>query len=229
MYALAASAAGVGVLALAQPAEAKIVYTKAHRVFSTSKEFFIDLNHDGIHDFGFTWSVFGTEHHTSSVLRIDARQNSFVNSNKFCAAALPPGVEIGPKQQFQNKLGDLYDQRVTHFTSTTTKSYCPWKAGTSAYLGLKFAINGKTHFGWARVKSEAFKGDSILLGYAYETIANKPIVAGRTRGPDTLSSDASTAVASPAKPATLGTLATGANGLSAWRRKESVPGAEEGN
>ena len=29
-YALAASAAGVGVLALAQPAEAKIVYTPAH-------------------------------------------------------------------------------------------------------------------------------------------------------------------------------------------------------
>jgi len=29
-YALAASAAGVGVLVLAQPAEAKIIYTKAH-------------------------------------------------------------------------------------------------------------------------------------------------------------------------------------------------------
>jgi hypothetical protein len=31
-YALAASAAGVGVLVLAQPAEAKIIYTKAHHL-----------------------------------------------------------------------------------------------------------------------------------------------------------------------------------------------------
>ena len=31
LYALAASAAGVGVLALAQPADAKIVYTPAHK------------------------------------------------------------------------------------------------------------------------------------------------------------------------------------------------------
>jgi hypothetical protein len=32
LYALAASAAGVGVLVLAQPAEAKIIYTKAHHL-----------------------------------------------------------------------------------------------------------------------------------------------------------------------------------------------------
>ena len=33
MYALSASAAGVGALALAQPAEAKVIYTPAHPVF----------------------------------------------------------------------------------------------------------------------------------------------------------------------------------------------------
>jgi hypothetical protein len=35
-YALAAGAAGVGLLALAPPAEAKIIYTPAHRVISQS-------------------------------------------------------------------------------------------------------------------------------------------------------------------------------------------------
>jgi hypothetical protein len=52
MYALAASAAGVSLLALASPAEAKIVYTKTHRLLPGGKEIFLDLNHDGTNDFG---------------------------------------------------------------------------------------------------------------------------------------------------------------------------------
>jgi len=50
-YALAASAAGVGVLALAQPAEARIVYTPAHRYIRLNHPLGIDLNRDGIVDF----------------------------------------------------------------------------------------------------------------------------------------------------------------------------------
>ena len=47
MYVLAASAAGVGMLALAQPAEAKIVYTPAHVILHSNSVFNLDLNHDG--------------------------------------------------------------------------------------------------------------------------------------------------------------------------------------
>ena len=39
MYALSAGAAGVGLLALAQPAEAKIVYTRSHRVIGINQHF----------------------------------------------------------------------------------------------------------------------------------------------------------------------------------------------
>ena len=51
-YAVAAGAAGVGLLALAQPAEAKIVFTPAHKSIGVST--LIDLNHDGINDFNCT-------------------------------------------------------------------------------------------------------------------------------------------------------------------------------
>jgi hypothetical protein len=51
MYALAASAAGVGALALVQPSEAKIVYTATHVTLQNSKPFALDLNHDGNVDF----------------------------------------------------------------------------------------------------------------------------------------------------------------------------------
>jgi|HubBroStandDraft_1064217.scaffolds.fasta_scaffold32730_1 hypothetical protein len=54
MYTLAASAAGVGVLALTQSADAKIVYTKTDvNVFKTYPGFALDLNNDGVADFRF--------------------------------------------------------------------------------------------------------------------------------------------------------------------------------
>jgi hypothetical protein len=51
MYALAAGAAGVGVLAVAQSAEAKVIYTQTHVVIGTNHIYSLDLNHDGIADF----------------------------------------------------------------------------------------------------------------------------------------------------------------------------------
>ena len=50
-YALAASAAGVGVLALTHSAEAKIIYTPTHRVINAGQHYNLDLNHDGKTDF----------------------------------------------------------------------------------------------------------------------------------------------------------------------------------
>jgi hypothetical protein len=50
-YALSACAAGVGALALARPADAKIIYTPAHVVVGKFQSLKLDLNHDGITDF----------------------------------------------------------------------------------------------------------------------------------------------------------------------------------
>ena len=51
---------------------------------------------------------------------------------------------------------------------------------------LKFKIKGKIHYGWARLSVDNFVNDitATLTGYAYETIPNKPIIAGRTKDPD---------------------------------------------
>ena len=50
MYALVASAAGVGVLALTQAADAKVVYTPAHHVIGRNELYKVSLNHDEIGD-----------------------------------------------------------------------------------------------------------------------------------------------------------------------------------
>jgi len=80
---------------------------------------------------------------------------------------------------------------------------------THRYLGLRFAIHGKTHFGWTRldvIMSSDAHIQATLTGYAYETVANRPIVTGKTKGPDVIT-----------LPATLGHLARGASAIAAWR------------
>jgi hypothetical protein len=88
---------------------------------------------------------------------------------------------------------------------------------------LRFQIKGKTHYGWARLNVSVHKLSIVatLTGYAYETIPNKSIIAGRTKGPDDMEQpDAALTTPTP-EPATLGALAMGARGLSIWRREET--------
>ena len=49
-YALAATAAGVGVLFSGQPTEAKVVYTPADHWLPLNRTLHLDLNHDGVND-----------------------------------------------------------------------------------------------------------------------------------------------------------------------------------
>ena len=86
----------------------------------------------------------------------------------------------------------------------------PWNNARRRYLGLRFKIKGKTHYGWARLNESCIQdgkrgaaAKALLTGYAYETIPNKPIVAGKTKGPDVIT----------VKPGSLGALAAGASGL----------------
>src|SRR5579872_10538 len=49
-YVVAATAAGVSALAMAQGAEAQIVFTPANKTINTGEKLLIDLNHDGVAD-----------------------------------------------------------------------------------------------------------------------------------------------------------------------------------
>jgi hypothetical protein len=53
MYTLAASAAGVGMLALAQPSEDKIVYTKVHQVIGANSSATAECHFYGKTNFSF--------------------------------------------------------------------------------------------------------------------------------------------------------------------------------
>jgi len=211
MYDLAATAAGVGMLALTSTAEARIVYTPTHQEIppSTVATLFLDLNHDNITDFSFV-NFYST---TSSMIALwvsHGNPDNAVYSHFGWAAALPAGVKVGPKGRFQRRIpiGMVSDDAMNQVCRG------PWKNAHKRYLGLKFDIKGKTHFGWARLNVSCVYLKAInatLTGYAYETIPNRPIATGRTDGPDQ----------SP-KQVTLGHLAQGAAAISACRERPST-------
>jgi hypothetical protein len=222
MYALAASAAGVGVLALIQPAHAKIVYTAAHvRILADNLPFYLDLNHDGVNDFSFL-NYNGVTDDMVSLGIIPVNASNEIWSHTGYAAALREGVSIGPKGKFQRRYDEL--MAVVNFSHSTCQG--PWGNVKRRFLGLKFIIKGKTHFGWARLNATCNAHNpqinAVLTGYAYETIPNKPIIAGKTKGPQDISAEEPhAALTMPATgPCTLGLLAQGSPGPSIWRRKE---------
>src|SRR5580692_2332047 len=79
-YALAASAAGVSVLALARASEAKVVYTETHQVTRARVPLYIDLNHDGIKDF-----VLRTRYYAGSYFSAGLDASGYRNINNVVA------------------------------------------------------------------------------------------------------------------------------------------------
>ena len=215
-YALAASAAGVSVLALARASEAKVVYTETHQVTNPGFPLYIDLNHDGIKDF-----VLRTMFYVGSSgleVGLDAsgyRKNAvagrrFSHSGYFfsAASALPTGARIGPERKFPVRFPYMAVELFNGVGSQYSDEG-PWagkgKGVRNRYLGLKFVVHGKVHYGWARLSvtlghhRQYDDVSATLTGYAYETVPNKPIIAGQTTGPDVIT----------VQPESLGELARG--------------------
>ena len=125
------------------------------------------------------------------------------------------GVPIGPGGNFLGGADIMA-------TIGSTGSGGLWANKTNRYMGLKFMINGSHHFGWARLT--VVHGTATITGYAYETIPNKPIIAGKTSGFAVSNARAADQVLAPFhQRASLGVLALGTNGLNIWRRGGGSP------
>ena len=234
-YALAASAAGVTMLALAQPAQAEIVYTPANVTIGPNQSYDLDLNNDGIVDFTIVNQL------TSTASKFDL--NLFVTNpgggNAVAAHSVNSG---GLPWAYAFSTGFRITQPKRHFTSG--RATMAWSRGFKTfgsawggswpgtygfggygYLGLKFTIKGKIHYGWARLYTDLAQSQSATLtGYAYETVPNKAIKTGQEQGTDDgVEQPHPAALSHPHRtPATLGHLAAGAPALPLWRQKQQI-------
>jgi len=222
VYAVAATASGVSLLALASSAEARIVYTPADtHILVNGGAVLLDLNHDAIADFYFLNESRTFSHNGEAVLFAgpkDQRNEIWGKGVCFsslgirqCASALHPGFHVGPSKSYFQK-GKLRLMAALSESFVYSGTNGQWLYTQRRYLGFKFVINGQPHYGWARftVTPIGFVIQATLTGYAYETIPNKQIITGKINGPDV--------VVLP--PASLGHLAQGASAIPVWRGKK---------
>jgi hypothetical protein len=209
-YTIAAGTTGVAMLAMAQPAQAEIVYTRTMTKIQGSYQ--LDLNNDGTVDFALWHS--NTNNGSTVASFLLAYPNSNFNNGFVAVAhgrfqdavALPKGAVIRKGDLFNNIIGPMAEHVEPPGTQHSTYWRGQWANNgqglKNAYLGLRFQINGETHYGWARVSVVTGKGFDFnvwLTGYAYETIPGKGLPAGKMKGTD-----------APVQKGTLGHLARGA-------------------
>lgn len=241
-YSFAAAAAGVSMLALASPAAGEVVITK--KTLPIPVSFFgqgveISLTNDGNNDFRLSLLY----NFSSISTKIDGRililnklshGKGVVGSQQFepYASALMRGTKIGPTANFVSSVvGFPYGANIEE---SATASYYhrgskhlkgKWSGNAKdRYLGVRFLINGQTHYGWIRMTVTIPSNPKIFMtatitGYAYETIPNKTILAG-TAERSSAASQASEYIQSQGRPS-LGMLALGAEGIPLWRREET--------
>lgn len=189
-YAAAASAAGVGMMAL--PCQAEVVYTPAHQTVPQGGSLSLDLNHDGITDFiiGSYYQSCSTgpdcEFQQLTLPRIGRNEVLGTYGGMSFAQALPPHKKVGSSGYFHAFFSYA---RMDRCKATRTSAYLSgmWQQTQDRYLGFKFEIGGKIHYGWARlsvVVKRHCNVTALLTGYAFETVPNKPIITGKTSGAD---------------------------------------------
>ena len=239
LYSVAAAVAGVSMLALVEPAAAEVVVTKKSIPIPLAprdmqQPVHISMANNGVENFSFILSSAAS---TSVGLREllvvgvdpgqDGAHNQFIARGDFYtkALALGRGVSIGPggvESAVFSSFAGLVAGTNGGNGSYYSRGY--WAGNLkNRYLGVRFQLNGQTHYGWIRltvttnVKSGKPSLEATITGYAYETVANKAIKAGTA-------AMAAVEVQAPQRQAgpSLGMLAAGAVGMPMWRRQEAA-------
>jgi len=214
-YATVAGAAGIA--ASASLAEAEVVYTPVHS--RVEQDFPIDLNHDGINDFHVTSYDFSGSGELAVYPLVEG--NRVIYTPEVChdeaggAAALHEGGIIGANRDFSAEANCM----AYGFRSSINVSNGAWAHAKNLYLGFAFVIEGKQHFGWARLSfgQFSFQELGIITGYAYETTPGTAIIAG-DEGNTNAANDSG---------ATLGELALGSLARTSSQDRTSKFAAQE--
>jgi hypothetical protein len=227
-YAAAATAAGIGLLAAPKTANAEVVYTPANVAVKIAGGMLaLDLDNDGNPDFVVELITCGFR---SNCLVVNPwLEGNGIRGFNGRASAASYGAAIGPQGRFLTqfrKFGSWSRSYVGFMVNagaygSGSWSGGPWANSTNRYLGLKFLIDGKVHYGWARMSVRVLRNKVLLTGYAYETIPNHQILAGHTSGLSASNPAPNDRIAPSRQPASLGLLARGTDALAIWRREDT--------
>jgi len=225
LYTLAAGAA----LAVASPAQAKVIFTPSNVVvysepcngspagnsYGSTNYLAIDLNNDGVVDFslydlcGYTYTLRRSTIGVGlNLIARGAANLKLADVSDRLPLGLRKGSLIGSSGVFTSQ--DVLAGRVArgdvngHFLNVHNR-----------YVGVKFIINGEAHYGWIgfrKVTTPYLSNTAVLGGWAYETVPNKAIRAGDEGEDDS-------AISGAIEPTSLELLAAGHVAVAERRRR----------
>jgi hypothetical protein len=196
----------------AHPLFGTINYTPVNKVIPNGTTFPIDFNHDGAIDFSIKSladliACGSVRQGLQGFVNLSpARSTTRVILKGEYAAALPSGVAVGPPLIFA--LGKTY---LTSFhTCGGFESAGNWYNVSNHFLGVQFGIAGQLHYGWIELSVTADRSalTTVVVGFAYETVAGKAIVTGQTGVPSACSlpsTDQTVHICSPVAGSTVST------------------------
>ena len=226
-YCLAASAAGVAVIACSSPVEAAPVCTTTTISFLDTMSYALNPASQKVAPFNVVQTYNNVSSHSHSVeLRgfftpNTPSANTVLNANGF-PADLPAGAVIGPNAHFGkgNSYGEFF--QFQYFQGVTG----PFASGQPGYAGFEFSQAGQTHYGWIRmrvVQKQRYYPFLLVSEYGYESAANTALAAGNcgTSASSNESSSPSESILATkenrAITPTLGALALGSQYPPLWR------------
>jgi len=183
------SAIAAGVVAATSVSNAQIVYTDVNPdVMLSDSSYMIDLNQDAVGDFNVIHiaysygstsflNLIGLQALNNNEVLGDTIVSSTYSDISFYPAMLDANDDIEENGQiwFNSSYGMMYYNGV--YGSYNFKGG-DWQNATDKYLGLRISINGKWHYGWARLDITSNGTAFIIKDYAYESSPETQIWAG---------------------------------------------------
>ena len=186
-YALAAGAAGVAVIACAPAAEAAPVCKTLSTTLYRTMTYSFNPAHQAIAPFDLAQTFNEVSSLTFSIrnrlfFTPNSRGANAVLATNGWPADLQSGAKIGPGGNFGK--GSSYGLMFNYGPgSSATRSHHKGNLQFNAttYLGFKFLIAGRTHYGWLRLETKLSNNMTpytYVQQYGFETAPNTGILAG---------------------------------------------------
>jgi hypothetical protein len=151
------------------PVNCKVVYTLidstlAGTVFMDAKQYYIDFNGDGINEFFLSHANQGMQE-ISWVCEIYSGTNS--NRNEVLVVDNRIPVILSEGELIDANLHDWYN---SYNGMSTMAMYfeAGWVGSGFHFVGLRFKINGRYHYGWVRVSIPGNSSNITVKDMAYE-------------------------------------------------------------
>ncbi len=185
---------GAPVSGIAQPEvpNSTVVYRKVNQVLGYNQHIFLDVDADGTSDFNFF----------SVLIHHDDMPNLYLLVTPKTAKGSSVLVEQGEelvvnalwsfpliKEQLIREspiTGCIWTEPLMKgFIAGSSKtagseSYTGlWIGKSDKYLGIRFKLNGKLHYGWIRLSHDKLKDEVTISDYAYSKSPEQSIAAGR--------------------------------------------------